>query len=105
MAHFSYGKLTEKEHQKRFDVWLDIDNNSELIKTILKNKNKRWTESINRIIVKDYIINNNLIRLEIWCKNYFELFVFKKHRYNVFYITLQPDEEWCCHDDLGKGYI
>lgn len=104
MAHFSYGNLTKKEHKKRFGVWLDIDINLKIIKTIRKNWNKRWYESIARIIVKEYYEDKNLIRLEIWCTSYIARYFIKKYRYNVFYIAVEPDENWSCYEDLGRGY-
>lgn len=98
MSTFAYGKHSDK----RIGVWLRYDTNSDLIDIIKKNINKRFFDAVERIIVTDYDESKKEVLLEVWCDSFIDM-VFKKHRYNVFYISVPVNEKWSCHGDLGIG--
>ena len=77
--------------------------NEKILSEIKKSRNKRLLETVRRIVVNDYFKSENKVVLEIWCSNVFHQFFFKRHRYNVFYLTLELDENWTIEGDLGNG--
>lgn len=101
MSSFSYGKHTKKH----IGCWLRVHSpfNEEILSEIKKTGNKRLLETVRRIVVNDYFKSENKVVLEIWCSNAFNEFLFKKHRYNVFYLTLELDENWTVEGDLCNG--
>lgn len=100
MSCFTYGKNIN--HQKRIGVWLRVRSNIDVMKKIKKTKNKRFFDTIERIVVSEYDKNKNIIWLEIWCKNIIDS-IRRKDRYNVFYVISEPNENWACEGDLGRG--
>jgi len=99
MSSFSYGIHS----RKRLGVWIKCNNfNQDLQNLIKKSRNKRFFESVDRIIVDDYDESTKEVLLEIWCSTFIDM-IFKKHRYNVFYIKTKPNENWTCYGDLGTG--
>ena len=100
MSSFKYGIHNEN----RIGVWIKYDKyiNSDIFELIKKNRNKRFFETVERIIVDDYDHSTGEVLLEIWCDSFIDI-IFKKHRYNVFYISIKPNENWSCHGDLGTG--
>lgn len=100
MSSFRYGKHSDK----RLGVWIKYDNdiNPDIFNLIKKSKNKRFFETVTRIIVHDYDYSTDEVWLEIWCDSFIDI-ILKKHRYNVFYIVTNPNTNWSCHGDLGTG--
>ena len=101
MSWFNYG-LNTKENG--IGVWLRPQSNPDVTKLIKKSGNKRFHESVSRIIVAEYNEQLNMVQLEIWCKSIFDS-IRKKYRYNVFSIPVTPNPYWVCEGDLGKGNI
>jgi len=99
MSHFIYGEHTSK----RIGVWLRYRSNSDIIQLVKKNRNKRFLESVERVVVSEYDSRFDEVWIEVWCYNTLSNLLFKKHRYNVFYIKTRVNEEWICEGDLGKG--
>ena len=107
MSWFYYGEDQVnyvKHHKKMKGVWIKpySDSNSDIMSLIKKNNNKRWFDSVNRIVISDYDDKKGIIWLEVWCSNFLDK-LRKKHRYNIFYITCKPNMFWVCEGDLGKG--
>ena len=77
--------------------------NTDLYYLIRFNRNIRFTESVDRIIVSSQDVEKNgEIWLEVWCSSVFS-FLMGKHRYNVFFVKTKPNPNWSCFDDLGTG--
>ncbi len=93
MGSYSYGK----HNPKRIGQHLKYRFNEDIVKLVKANGNKRLFETVDRVVVTQYDKERNLVWLEIWCYNIFQ-FITKKHRYNVFYVTCEPNEEWSCTD-------
>jgi hypothetical protein len=105
MSWFAYGKDLNNSssfHRKRKGVWLRYHSNPDIVKAVKKNGNKRLFETVVRVVVDEYDKKEDKIWLEVWCQNIFDP-IRRKHRYNVFYIFVSPDESWVCEGDLGKG--
>ena len=71
MSRFLYGQdLTDpsNHNQKRLGVWLRKTSNKDIIGLFNKSKCKRFYETIQYIIVKEYQEGHNLVLLEVWCK-------------------------------------
>jgi hypothetical protein len=93
MGSYSYGK----HNPEKIGQHLRYGLNDDIIKLVKDNGNKRTFEIVERVIVSDYDEISNLVWLEIWCYNIFNYFT-GKHRYNVFYVTCEPNENWSCSD-------
>ena len=98
MSSFTYGKHTKKH----IGVWLRWESNPDIIKLIKKSENKRFYETIQRVVIHEYDKKENKVWLEVWCQNPYDI-PRKKHRYNVFYIKTKINENWICEGDLGCG--
>jgi hypothetical protein len=98
MSWFAYGKHTKKH----IGLWLRYHSNEDIVKMVEKTKNKRFLDTVDRVVVSEYDKNTNEVWLEVWCKNIIDS-IRRKHRYNVFYIKTKPNENWVCEGDLGKG--
>lgn len=98
MSHFSYGTHSKK----RIGVWLRFRSNPDVLDLIKKSKCKRMFETVQRVVVVEDRPDENLVMLEVWASNLFDV-IRRKQRYNVFYIWTNPNEEWTCEGDLGKG--
>jgi PHP family Zn ribbon phosphoesterase len=70
MSSFRYGKHSKK----RIGVWIKYDKfiNSDLYNLIKKDKNKRFYDIVDRIIVTpEYDKKTEEIWIEVWCSNIF----------------------------------
>lgn len=97
MSSFSYGKHTKKH----VGVWLRRTN-PDVIDLIKKSNQKRFLDSVERIVVSEYDDKSNQVWLQIWCKNLLDS-IRGKTRYNVFHIKTFINEDWSCEGDLGNG--
>lgn len=98
MSSFIYGNHTKKH----IGVWLRFQGSNDLIKMIEKSKQKRFFDSIMRVVVSEYDKETNQVWLEIWCKNIIDS-IRGKTRYSVFYIKTNINPQWVCEGDLGNG--
>lgn len=98
MSHFRYGKHTTKH----IGVWLRYRSNPDIIELIKKSKQKRFFDSVSRVIVIEYDKKLNQVWLEIYCENLIDL-IRGKIRHNVFSIKTEINENWICEGDLGSG--
>ena len=96
MSWFTYGQHTEKH----IGVWLRYRSNPDIQVLIKKSRNKRFHETIERILVKEY--DNGEVILEVWCMSAFAN-ITNKYRYNVFYLKIPVNENWVCEGDAGNG--
>jgi hypothetical protein len=74
-------------------MWLNVSKNIDVIKLIRKSKQKRFFETIERIIISEYLKNSEEVWLEIWSKNLIDSIKGKK-RYNVFYLKSKLNPNW-----------
>lgn len=93
MGSYSYGK----HDSERIGQHLKYRFNEDIVKLVKDSGNKRIFETVERVIVSDYDEKNNLVWLEIWCSSILQYFT-GKHRYNVFYVRCEPNENWSCTD-------
>tara|TARA_R110000851_G_scaffold131429_1_gene265318 strand:- start:7116 stop:7421 length:306 start_codon:yes stop_codon:yes gene_type:complete len=98
MSSFRYGKHTKKH----INVWLRLRNNPDVIVLINKSKQKRFLDTVERVVVSEYDKELNQVWLQIWCKNIIDS-IRGKIRYNVFHIKTFINEDWSCEGDLGNG--
>lgn len=98
MSHFNYGKHTKKH----IGVYLRKYSNKDVMKLIKKSKLKRFFDTVERIVVKEYDKQTNEVWLEIWCQNLIDT-IRNKQRYNVFNIKTPINENWICEGDIGNG--
>ena len=98
MSSFSYGEHTPKH----IGVWLRYDSNKDVVDLIKQSKQKRYLDTVMRIIVAEYDKETNQVYLEIWCKNLIDS-IRRKSRYNVFNIKTDVNPDWSCEGDLGVG--
>lgn len=98
MSTFNYGKHTKKH----IGVWLRYETNSDIINLIEKSKQKRFFDTVERIVVSEYDKKTNQVWLQIWCKSLLDS-IRGKRRYNVFHIKTDINENWSCEGDLGNG--
>ena len=98
MSSFRYGKHTNKH----IGVWLRLRNNQDVITLINKSKEKRFFDTVMRVVVSEYDIESNQVWLEIWCKSVLDS-IRGKTRYSVFHIKTSINEDWSCEGDLGNG--
>lgn len=98
MSSFRYGNHT-KTH---IGVWLCYRSNLDVIKLVKDSKQLRLFDTVERVVVSEYDKETNQVWLEIWCKNLIDS-IRAKHRYSVFYIKTNVNEEWSCEGDLGNG--
>ncbi len=99
MGGFSYGEHSKK----RIGVWLKWQYCGDVLLAIKKSGNKRFSESINRVVVEEYDKKDNMIWLGVYCQSIFDV-IRHKNRYNVFYLKVSINPEWSCHTDLGTGF-
>lgn len=100
MSHFAYGNHTEK----RIGVWLRYESNPDIMMFIKKHPCLKYLDMVSRIVVSDYDEETKDVWIQVWCKNLIDIILWKKHRYNVFYIKVKPNPEWICEGDLGVGF-
>ena len=112
MSHFLFSTLKTKKD--KIGVWLrPYTTNTKLKVKVNKIGRVRFNEVINRIIITDTRINNNMkeVFLEIWVikftfnklfRSIFNL-PYRIERYVVFGFWEKEDEYWVCEGDLGKG--
>jgi len=98
MSSFSYGKHTKKH----IGVWLRYRNNQDVVDLIDKSKQKRFFDTVERVVISEYDKETNEVWLEIWCKSLLDS-IRGKIRYNVFHIKTPINENWSCDGDLGSG--
>lgn len=98
MSFFIYGKHTKE----RIGVWLRYTSNHDLIQLVRKSRQKRYFDTVMRVIVVEYDEKTDQVWLEVWCKNLIDS-IRGKHRYNVFTIKTDVNKQWVCEGDLGKG--
>lgn len=99
MSSFSYGKHTKKH----IGIWLRYRSNPDVVLLVKRANNKRFGETVERVVVSDYDKVTNEVWLEVWCTSLFDRLFLLKHRYNVFYIKTRVNEDWVCEGDLGSG--
>lgn len=95
MASINFGEFCKK---KTTGVWLKYEVNCDLRQIIDKNPNKGCFDTVSRIIVSDY--EDRDIWVQVWCKNLWDTVIWKKHRYNVFYIKIKNidvNDDWSCY--------
>ena len=88
--------------KKHINVWLRLRNNPDVIVLINKSKQKRFFDTVERVVVSEYDKELNQVWLQIWCKNIIDS-IRGKIRYNVFHIKTFINEDWSCEGDLGNG--
>jgi hypothetical protein len=98
MSNFSYGKHTPKH----IGVWLRYRSNEDVVELVKKSKQKRFFDTVERVVVSEYDKEANQVWLEVWCKNLIDS-IRGKSRYNVFHIKTDINQNWCCEGDLGNG--
>lgn len=98
MSSFNYGKHTEKH----IGIWLRLNTNPGVIDLINSSKQKRFFDTVDRVIVSDYDGETGQVWLQVWCKSLLDT-VRGKARHNVFHIKTAVNEEWSCDGDLGSG--
>ena len=98
MSSFKYGKHTNKH----IGVWLRYRSNTDVIELVKKSKQKRFFDTIERVVISEYDKETNQVWLQIWCKNLIDS-IRGKLRYNVFHIKTNINEDWTCEGDLGNG--
>ena len=98
MSSFKYGEHTKKH----IGLWLRYRSNQDIINLIKKTKQKRFLDTVERIVVSEYDKETNEVWLQIWCKNLLDS-IRGKMRYNVFHIKTSVNEDWTCEGDLGNG--
>ena len=94
MSNFSYGKHTKKH----IGVWLRRGSNQDVIDLIKKSKQKRYLDTVERIVISEYDKETNEVWLQIWCKNLLDS-IRGKSRYNVCHIKTAVNENWVCEGD------
>ncbi len=98
MSSFSYGKHTKKH----IGIWLKYEVNNDIKSLIKTSKQKRFFDTVQRVIVSEYDKHTDTVGLQVWCSNLLDVMM-GKVRYNVFYISSKVNENWSCHGSIGKG--
>lgn len=98
MGGFSYGQHT----RKRIGVWLKWEFCADVLLAIKKSGNKRFYDSVRRVVVEEYLKDTDEVWLSVYCASIFDT-IRNKNRYNLFYIKIKVNEFWACHTDLGTG--
>lgn len=98
MSSFRYGKHTDTH----IGIWLRHGSNEDVINMIKKSGNKRFFDTVERVVISEYESKTNMVWLEVWCKSVIDS-IRDKNRYNVFHIKTNVNEDWICEGDLGSG--
>lgn len=105
MSWFYFGDQDRRRYRK--GMWLRVrhDANPDVYKLIKKSKLLRFSEHIERIIVKENLRDGKVL-LEIWARSLKDMIRLKtRDRFSVFYIDAKENPKWVCEGDMGRGLI